>query len=396
MRRGSLALGILFVLALAFATSPSLPSGRAQQSSAPVRFAFGGNAAEVPAEFLENLIFLPVRVNNSQPSLFELDSTAVASSMDPTRAGELGLSGLQNPVLRLPGVEFSLATLPELALENFAAQIGRPYQGTLGDDFLGSVVVEIDYGRQTIRLYDARAYKYFGGGTSLPLTFAGGLPLVRAKIQFPGQKAREGEFIVNTALHAAIHISEGFAETHHVFSAHMKTAQASDTQINNGENIALGRVKEMQIGPYRVESAIVAISPKGLIGESEKNVAGTIGAGILRRFIVIFDFPHQQMILTPNFLFAEYEEEDMSGLSIIAKGPGLKTFEVLAVQPATPAAEAGIQTGDIIAGIDEEAAADLTLASIRSLFRQVGHRYKLAIERNGQTLQVSMQMRRLL
>jgi hypothetical protein len=393
MRWGSLALGILFALPLAF-VAQSVP--HAQQTSVPVQFAFGGNAAEVPAEFLENLIFLPVRVNDSQPSLFELDSTAAASSMDPTRAAELGLTSLQNPVLHLPGLEFSLVTLPELARQNFAAQIGRPYQGTLGNDFLGSVVVEIDYGRQTVRLYDARAYKYSGVGTSLPLTFAGGLPLVRAKMELPGQKAREGEFIVNTALHAAIHISEGFAETHRVFSAHMKTAQASDPQISNGENIALGRVKEMQIGPYRVESAIVAISPKSLIGEPEKNVAGTIGAGILRRFTVIFDFPHEQMILAPNFQFAEYEEEDMSGLTLIAKGPGLKAFEVLAVQPATPAAEAEIQKGDIIAGIDEEAAADLTLASIRSLFRQVGHRYKLVIERNGQTLQVSMQMRRLL
>jgi hypothetical protein len=393
MSRGSLALGIFFALALAFAV---WPAPHAQQTSAPVRFAFGGNAAEIPAEFLENLIFLPARVDSSQPSLFLLDSTAATSSIDPTRAAELGLTGIQNPILHLPGVEFSLATLPGLARENFGAQIGRSYQGTLGNDFLGAVVVEIDYGRQTVRLYDPRAYQYSGQGTRFPLTFAGGLPLIRAKMELPGQKAREGEFVVNTGLHAAIHIPEGFAETHHLFSAHMKTVQGSDPQINGGENIALGRLKEIQIGPYRVESAIVAISPKGLAGESEKNVTGTIGGGFLRRFTVILDFPHQQMILAPNFQFAEYEEEDKSGLTIVAKGPGLKTFEVLAVQPSTPAAEAGVQKGDIIAGIDEEAAADLTLASIRSLFRQVGHRYKLVIERNGQILQISVLMRRLL
>ena len=69
---------------------------------------------------------------------------------------------------------------------------------------------------------------------------------------------------------------------------------------------------------------------------------------------------------------------------------------MVAVQPGTPGGEAGVQKGDVIAGIDEEAAADLTLASIRSLFRQVGHKYKLLIQRNGEPVQITLQMRRLI
>ncbi len=389
----NLGCGILFGLALAIAVWPALP---AQQSSAPVRFAFGGNAAEIPAEFLENLVFLPVRINDTQPSLFELDSTAAASSIDPARAAELGLGALRNPVLNLPGVQFPLTTLPAVSRESFAAQIGRAFQGALGNDFLGSVVAEIDYGRQTVRLYDPGAYKYSGKGVSVPLSFSGGVPLIRIKLDLPGQRAREGEFTVDTTLDAAVLVSEPFAEAHHLFSARMKTVQVSDPQINGGENIALGRAKEIQIGPYQVESAIVAFSPKGAAAGADKNIAGSIGGGILRRFVVTFDYPHKQMFLAANPRFADYEEEDKSGLSIVAKGPGLKTFEVFAVQPSTPAAEAGIQRGDIIAGVDEEAAADLTLASIRYLFRQIGHKYKLTIERNGQSMQITIQMRRLI
>lgn len=395
MRRWNFGWGILcwLPLALAFTVWPATPG---RQSSARVRFAYGGNAAEIPAEFLDNLVFLPVRIDNTQPSLFELDSTAASSSIDPTRAAELGVAALRNPVLNLPGVEFPLTALPASARDNFAAQIGRVYQGTLGNDFLGAAVAEIDYGRQTVRLYEPGAFKNSGKGNSLPLTLAGGMALVRAKLDLPGQKGREGEFVVNTTLDAALLISEQFAETHHLFSARMKTIQASDPQINGGENIAIGRAKEIQIGPYQVESAIVAFSPKAPFAGADKSIAGTIGAGLLRRFTVIFDYPHKQMILAPNTHFADYEEEDKSGLAIVAKGPGLKTFEVLAVQPSTPAAEVGIQKGDILAGIDDEAAADLTLASIRYLFRQIGHRYKLAIERNGQSLQIMIQMRRLI
>ena len=368
----------------------------ARQAGAPAHFAFGGTAAEIPVEFLDNLILIPARINNSQPSLFLLDSTAATSSIAPARAAELHLTTMSNPVLNLPGVDFPLVALPEIANDYFSLQTGRAYQGTLGRDFFGSVVAEIDYGRKTMRLYDPGAYKYSGNGTVLPLTFSNGEPLIRAKLTLPGQKSREGAFLVNTALDASIVISDKFAEGHHLFSAHLKTITASDPQINGGENIVIGRPKEFQLGAYAVEGAIAAFSPKSPAAGAGADIAGAIGGGILRRFIVVFDFPHQQIILAPNLRLHEIEEEDKSGLTIIAKGPGRKQFEVVAVQPGTPGAHAGVQRGDLIAGIDEEAGADLTLADIRDLLRETGRSHKLSIDRNGQLLQISIQLRRLL
>jgi C-terminal processing protease CtpA/Prc len=67
---------------------------------------------------------------------------------------------------------------------------------------------------------------------------------------------------------------------------------------------------------------------------------------------------------------------------------------VVAVQPGTPAAHAGLVPGDVIAGVGDEAAADLTLAAVRDLFRQVGYQYKVLIDRKGQTITETLQMRR--
>ena len=69
---------------------PGASSGR-EQSPDLVRFAGGGNAAEIPAEFIGNLVFLPVRVNSGKPSLFDLDSRAPRTSIDPARAAALDL-----------------------------------------------------------------------------------------------------------------------------------------------------------------------------------------------------------------------------------------------------------------------------------------------------------------
>jgi hypothetical protein len=366
------------------------------QPSAPARFAFGGNAAEIPAEFLNSLIFLPVDVNKTQPSLFELDSTSAASSISPARATELGLTNLQDPVLNLPGVDMPFTNFTTIDKPNFSAETGQPYLGTLGADFLSRVVVEIDYARQTVRLYDPGVYKYSGKGTAFPLRFDGNMPVIRAKFTLPGQRTHEGDFVVNTALDAALIISERFAETHRIFSSHVKNVGSSDPEIEDGANIVLGRLAEFQIGRFDIRSPIAAFVRQGPNSSPDSNRAGMIGGGMLRRFTVIFDYAHQQLILDPNTHFADYEQEDKSGISVVAKGPGLKTFEVASVQPGSPGEEAGIVKGDVIAGVDEEAAADLTLVSIRALFRQVGHKYKLLIQRNGQAIPITVTMRRLI
>jgi PDZ domain len=379
------------------------PASRAQTSSAPVqqpatsaRFAFGGNVSQVPAEFIGNLIFLPVRVNQGQPSLLELDSTVPVSSVDPQRAAELGIANLQAPVLSLSGVDISLPNLGETASNDFGARVGRAYEGTLGYDLFAGVVMEIDYARQTVRIYDPAGYRYSGGGKNLPLKFYDGMPVVRAKVDVNGRKSAEALFVLNTALGASLVLSDAFAQQHHLFSSHMKTIAVGPGELNVSGNAVVARIQSFQMGPYNVEMPLATFAQAKLPGDGDKEIAGEIGGGMLRRFTVIFDFVRQEVILEPNLEFRSDDREDMSGISVAASGPGLKTFTITQVRPGTPASSAGIQTGDVIAGVDEEASADMTLDALRGLFRQVGHKYKLLIERNGKTLTVNIQMRRLL
>lgn len=400
------AIFLVFVLALAagLAVQPARPHGQSASSApsqnlAPARFSFGGNAAQIPAQFSDNLIFLPVSLNGGKPSFFELDSSGNPTNADPSHVpadsdSAAPPAAIHNCFLNLPGVELPMDLLPVSPRSDFATQLGIPYQGTLGADFFARVVVVVDYARETVQLYDPAIYTYTGQGKSLPLKFAGNVPLVRAKFQIPGQKLLEADFEVNTALNAAVMFSSAYTDAHRISATHFRAAAASYPSLDGGSKIFLGRLKGFQLGAYVVEDVVAAFSQKGLPGV-DKSVAGSIGGGFLRRFTVIFDFPHQRLILDANLQINKFAEEDMSGLSIVAKGAGLKTFEVVQVQPGTPGANAGVQSGDIISGIDDEPAADLTLLSIRDLFRQVGHKYKLLIERGGKTMEINFQMRRL-
>lgn len=386
-------LALLAGLAARQAPAVKADGAPAQQPPASARFHLGGNAAEIPARFVDKLVFLPVGVNQSQPSLFQLDSTAAVSAIDPGRAAELSVSSLQAPVLNLSGVDFSLASLAEAAKKDFGAQVGRAYEGTLGNDFFGGTIIEINYARQTVRLYDPATYQYSGRGKSVHLTFVAGLPVVHTKFSVTGSKAFEGDFIVNTALNASLLISRKFAESHKLLS-HVKTIPCTDFQPDSGA--VLARVREFDIGLFPVAQSI-GVFPRGnSLADSNARLAGEIGGGMLRRFIVTFDYPHQQIIFDSSSDFRVDDVEDMSGLAILVGGPDLKMFEVTQVWPHTPGADAGIQKGDVIAGVNDEAAADMSLADIRRLFRQPASKYKLLIQRGSQTLTVNLQMRHLL
>jgi len=365
----------------------------AEQTPASAQFRLGGNAAEIPARFIDHLVFLPARVNRSQPSLFELDSTARSSSIDPDRMKELRIVNLQGPVLNMSGVDVTLTSLGENAKKDFGAQVGREYEGTLGNDFLSGAVIEINYARQTVRFYDP-SYQYSGGGKAIHLSFIGGLPVVRAKVSVQGGKAVEGDFVVNSALNASLLISQTFAQSHKL-RPH-KTAPSAEFPVAYGDSAVLARVGEFEIGPFAIAQSIGVFAAPDRLPDRGTRLAGEIGGRMLGRFIVTIDYPHQQIILDPSSNFRSDEFEDMSGIGIVAGGAGLKRFEVIQVWPHTPGAEAKVRKGDIIEGINDEAAADMSLPEIRALFRQPGAKYKVLLARDNQTLTVNLQLKRLL
>lgn len=380
---------------------PKTPPSQTKTPPAPLspdrpRFFFGGNAAEIPATFVQGLVFLPANVNQSKPFLFTLDTGSATTSIDPSLTAAIGVTPGQRLALILPGVLLPFDSLPALARQDLASEAGRPYEGTIGADFLSRVVMDIDFARQTVRLYDPSIYKYTGKGKSFPLRIVDGLPVVRAKIVTPKGKQAEVDFGLDTTIIAGIVVSQKFSDAHRLFPTHGKIAQGYDPQLVAGESVALFRLRNFELSGWGAPDAIAELSHSKLPGMEDLKLAGIIGGDLLRRFNIVLDYPHKQIFFEANSHLKDYDEEDKSGIAVIARGPGLKTFEVVHVVPGTPAAAGGVHVGDIIAGINEEPAADMTLASVRDMFRQVGHTYKILLQRGDQTKQVSIQMRRLL
>ncbi len=194
-------------------------------------------------------------------------------------------------------------------------------------------MVEINYARQTVRLYDPATYQYSGKGKSFHLNLSSGEPVVQAKFSESG-KMLDGSFAVDTALDASIVISGKFGQAHHLHFAHARTIPATDIELGGVQQPVFARIRQVSVGPYDIRDPIAVFSRGDSPAEAKSRLAGRLGARLLRRFIVIFDYPHQRMILDPSSDFRADDLEDMSGLAILAQVQTLRRLRSPRYDPA--------------------------------------------------------------
>ena len=78
-----------------------------------------------------------------------------------------------------------------------------------------------------------------------------------------------------------------------------------------------------------------------------------------------------------------------------ALGDDFRTFRVIDVLEDSPASDAGIQVGDVIASIDETPASGLTMFRINELF-DAARTYTLSIVRGTERLTVRLTTRKMI
>lgn len=387
-----------------------IATGDAQESNKPVssadvQFASGQSAKRIPFERAGNFVYLRARVNDSEPLWFLLDTGATASYFDAERAKALGLgqnNSIKGASLTFPGVK--------LLNQNFSIQRlgfwiynGHAVDGLLGYDFISRFVIEIDYVNNTGSLHEPKSYKYSGSGEVVPLILleddsGGRVPLVRVKIKQQGRAAIEGKFIADTAVRSAVSFNTPFVDANKLLQFAQQTIQVplgGGAMVRESKQ-SIGRVPIIQLGRFRFKKnvAIFFQDKQGVVASPEFD--GVIGAEVLRRFNVIFDYSRQQMILEPNRYISDPEEYDMSGMLLVAEGTDFRTFKVRRLIENSPATAAGLREGDVISAVDGKPASTLTLEDVRQMFKQKGRSYRLTVERSEQKIQTKIKLRRLI
>jgi len=379
------------------------------------RLAGGARVAEVPIEIASNKPFLPVRVNDSAPLHFLFDTGSQGMMVDRQRAKGLGVktegdfstSGagegsreqsfakdlkVSIGALEAEGVGSAVAPLSDISPAE-----GREIAGLIGYDLACRFVVNVDYAALRMRFFDPERWRYQGRGASVAYSVLyGGIMVVPATITLPGGDSLAGRFIVDTGVRHALTLNRPFAEKHHLADRLPVTPEGAIGYGLGGETRGrLARVKALRIGRLAFDAPVVVISTDKGGALASTDFDGIIGGDLLRRCNVIFDHPHQRIILEPNAAFAAPFEHDMSGAFLLGKDRDFRRIEVWRVLEKSPASEAGLREGDVIVIVDGRPASEFTLDEVRRVLREGPGTVELGIRRDDVLISVRLELRRL-
>ena len=373
-----------------------------------------------PFKFINNLIILPVVINDSDTLQFILDTGVGISIMTELSIGDslllnytrqIKLNGLGQgePIdaLHSSGNSFNVSSIHGTNQDliillqnvfNLSSVFGTRIHGLLGYNIFVNFIVEIDYSKKNISFHDPEVYEYkkewliFQSGRNsetLPLIIHKTKPYILAYIVMNNGTRIPVKLLVDTGASHSLWLD--------TFSDTLIKVPDATTEVFLGKGLngdifgELGKILEVQIGNFVFSNPIVAFPDSISTGQSRgldyRN--GTLGAEILRRFNVIIDYPNEKITLTKNNNFNDPFKVNRCGIDIETPIPELPYYVISHIRKGSPAEDAGLRRGDEIKYINNHRTYNLSINNIYEFFyRKPGRKIKLGIIRDGYNFSV--------
>ena len=368
------------------------------------------NRINIPFEFYNNLIVIPVVLNDVLALKFILDTgvrttilteKAFSDILNLNYEKQIIISGIGGKKLvnaymtngvsiELPGVKgegHSMLVLEKdyLELSNY---LGTQVHGILGYEIFSRFIVKIDFSKKIVSLIHPKKFNRKRKFTSIPITIEDTKPYISTEVtQYNGKKVPMKLLIDSGASHGLW--LEPNADT--VIAIPNKTINSNIGRGLGGDLTGkVGRVNKLAFGGFEFRE-VIAIYPDSHHVDSTKVSSifrhGALGGEILSRFTVIFDYSSEMLYLKKNVAYKKAFEYNMSGLVIKAIGSKLEKFKIVEVREGSPAQKAGVQSGDFVLSINNHQVDDLSLQIVIGMFNSRPNKtLRLKLQREGKQI----------
>ena len=345
-------------------------------------FSIAGGAKETtfPFQLINNHIYADVKINGKGPYTFIFD-TGGLNLVTPPLAKTLGLAvkgemdgrgggtgTMTAGFTKVERVDIGQATITDqsfmsLPLNSMENTEGVAMPGMIGFETFRRFVTRIDYGNKTITLTNPKDFDPKDAGTAVPIVFDGN------DVEIEGSyEGVPGKFVIDTGARQTLMLTSPFVAKNNLHNASVKGEEAVTGWGVGGPTTAFvmhgGLLK---IGDVDVKGPLVLLTTDKGGANADDTLAGNIGGGILKRFVVTFDYEHNKMYLKPIAgQIADLDTFDRAGMWFNKDAEG---FKIVDVTVKTPAADAGLAKGDIITAVNGKAATSIPLPDMRKLLR---------------------------
>ncbi len=238
-------------------------------------------AGETQCWFENGVVVVPAEVMGVAGD-YILDTATRHTQLAESQAQTAGYAetALVGPV-RLAGLSLANRSVAVAAIDLRTGALPTPIAGVIGADILQAYVLDVSFAPCRVALRQPGRSGRFAAKASLPMAWLAGRPVVAAGVS-DGPRARLGAFAAATGADTGVRLSDGAATVS-------------------------GARKPVELFPYGVyRPRLRAFSfagvlsenlPAGLIKAEDPALTGQIGAPVLSRWRLRFDFPAKRLLL---------------------------------------------------------------------------------------------------
>lgn len=349
----------------------------------------GRKNVNIPFRLIRNMVIINLRINDKGPFNFVLDTGVGLMVMtDPTMADSINLihkrtikiTGLgedgdyeafvTSPLkLDIPGLYSSgiSAAILKKDFFNLSAYVGVPIHGLIGWDFFNNLAVKLNFSDSTLTVCRPKDLKGTKRSQRLPITIEDKKPYLETMVTFPDGKKGKNKLVIDLGAGHPLSL-ENLVKTSGMPKTYIKANLG--VAINGPINGFVSRMKEVDLGKYRMKGVITSFPDNGYdarIYAVKRD--GNLGIGILKKFNVIFDYTNNFIYLKPNDSFNTPFEHDMSGIEYYSAGDEFNHLIISRVEPNSPADEVGLEKNDEIVSINFKPVAQMGIEEVDNLLK---------------------------
>ena len=415
------------------------------------QFEKNGDKISVPFKLINNLVLLPIKVNGvelnflldsgvEETILFSLEEKKEVRFFNAEKVLLRGLGsqeaveGLKstNNILQFGSMLYADHMVYIVLNQDFnlSSHIGIPVNGIIGFQFFRNNLVEINYSKKRVIVYSDTAKnrkKIVRKFKTIPIAIEKSKPYLKGTVLL-NNKELLVKLLIDIGNSDAIWLFQDRSEFLKVppknFADFLGRGFSGDVEGKRA------RIQKFAMNQFVFNNPIVAFPDSTSI----RNVTmvpdrmGSVGGEIMKRFTVIFNYPKKEMYVKKNSLYNDPFAYNKSGVEIQHNGlqwvqetvrmetvPLLPKYnesgetkvlndfkykfqlkpiyEIANVRNNSPAANSGVQKGDIIILINNAPAYRYSLQKVNSLFRSEEEKWiTLEVERNSQILKFRFQL----
>jgi hypothetical protein len=343
-------------------------------------------------------------INGNGPFTFVFDTGGV-NLITPELANQLGLNVEGQAEVRGAGEQTAQSGLTHVdavdvggaklnnqlfivyALDSLYPSAGIHMPGMIGYETFRRFVTSVDYGARTITLTDPKFFDPKGAGTPIKIAFNQNAVIV------PGSYAGiPGKFQIDTGSGGGLALDAPYVLENHL-DAKLHAVQAvsgwgtggpSHAQVARGDALVIGT-------DISIPHPVVDFATDKAGAFADPTIAGNIGGGILKRFVVTFDYGHSVMYLKPVAgTVDDLDTYDRAGMWFNLAQNGYKVIEVT---KGGPAEAAGLKADDIITAVDGKPNPALPDMRYRMRNDPPGKVVSFTVTRDGKPLTLNVTLR---